>query len=250
MLYGAGRGGFATRLLNGVPAAQLGSSLRPLAEWAELCTTEATARGTAAFPPAERPELIGTAVEFHFLNRVVNVLVPQTFLPGPQPAHRIVRRVFGAVQRRKVRATSQAGQAAGFDFGAGRPLPGDLSWAAPNPPIAAALAAMATATERAAARAASSAARAVVADAIAGWTGEAPPLSTIWLEKPLAAVPAGDRPAVRLALLTAFAHYRVTDQDVSAYRAQHDSDEDLIGLLSWSAFGAARRIGAWTAAAG
>lgn len=180
---------------------------------------------------------------------MLNVLVGQTFLPGPPRAHRIVRPVSGMVLRRKIRATNGNGKAAGFDFGASRPLPCDLSWAAPNPPVAAAVSAMAAATDRAAARAASAAARDVVRAELARWTGETLPLSSPQLEQAAAEVPAADRPAVRLALLTAFASYRVTEADVMAYRAQHDADEDLIGLLSWSAFGAARRVGAWTAAA-
>lgn len=249
MLYGAGSGDFATQLLAGVPAARLESPLRPLAEWAERGAASATVSGSAPFPRAQLPELVGTMVEFHFLNRMLNVLVGQTFLPGPTRAHRIVRPVSGMVLRRKVRAANGNGKAAGFDFGASRTLPGDLSWAAPNPPVAAAVSAMAAATDRAAARATSAAARDVVLAELARWNGEILPLSSPQLEEAEAEVPAADRPAVRLALLTAFASYRVTEADVVAYRAQHDADEDLIGLLSWSAFGAARRVGAWTAAA-
>jgi uncharacterized peroxidase-related enzyme len=249
MLYGAGSGKFATQLLAGVPAGQLEPSLRPLAEWAEHSATEATASSNVPFPAEQLPELVGTVVEFHFLNRMLNVLVPQTFLPGPHRAHRVVRPISGIVLRRKIRATNKTGQAAGLDFGASHPLPDDLSWAAPNPSVAAALSAMVTTTDHAAARAASAATRDIVREAITSWTGEALPLSSAWLDQTVAAASPGDRSAIRLALLTAMASYRVTEADVIAYRAQHESDDDLIGLLGWSAFSAARRIGSWTAAA-
>jgi AhpD family alkylhydroperoxidase len=249
MLYGSGGGKFATQLLSGVPAEQLHPSLRRLAEWAERGATEATASGQAPFPADQLPELVGTVVEFHFLNRMLNVVVGQTFLPGRPRAHRIVRPITAMVLRRKIRATNPTGKAAGLDFSASQPLPGDLSWATPNPSVAVALSAMVTATERAAARAASPAARDVIQEAIGSWTGENLPLTSSWLDQAVAAASPGDQPAIRLALLTAVASYRVTEADVIAYRAQRDADEDLIGLLSWSAFSAARRIGAWTAAA-
>lgn len=250
MLYGTGERGFAEQLLNGVAVSELESSLRPLAEWAEGSATKDTAAvGVTPFRPVQLPELLGTVVEFHFLNRMLNVLVGQTFLPGPSRAHRVVRPVTGMLLSRKVRATNKPGQAAGFDFDAPPPLPKDLAWAAPNPSVAAALAGMAAATESASSKAASAAARQAVAQAIAAWTGEVPSLGLGWLDEILAGVAPGDQPTVRLALLTAFASYRVTDKDVAAYRADHGTDADLIGLLSWASFSAARRVGAWTAAA-
>lgn len=249
MLYAADSGGFATQLLRGIPVGQLEHSMRPLAEWAERATRQATASGQVPFQAAQLPELIGTIAEFHFVNRVTNVLVPRTFLPGPRGAHRVMRSAAGVALRGKIRKTRPSGRAAGFDFSAAIRLPDDLSWARPSPSVAAALAGLSAATDAMIAQTVSAPATAAVRYAIARWTGEAPPLGRAWLEEALVAVPAQDRPAARLALLAAFAPYRVTDEDVRACRAHHPADSDLIGLLAWSAFTAARRVAAWTAAA-
>jgi hypothetical protein len=77
---------------------------------------------------------------------------------------------------------------------------------------------------------------------VAQWDGTHPPLGSGWLDEPLAAMPASDRPGARLALLTALAPYRITDADVAAWRATHPSDADLVRLLAFGAFTAVEHI--------
>src|SRR5262249_53396737 len=128
----------------------------------------------------------------------------------------------------------------------GYPLPADLSWAAPQPAIGAALARLAATTEAVALGLMPGAA------VVAG--GRAPDRRDGQFRGPgrarpggrLADPPAADQPAGRLALLTALAPFQVTDADVEAFRAEHPADADLVGLVSWAAFAAARRIGAWS----
>lgn len=249
MLYGAGDGRFAAQLLKGIPVARLDHSLGPVARWAERCALRATAPGPVPFPPGQLPEFVGAITEFHFINRVANILVPSTFLPGPRGTRRVARSAAGMALRGKIRRAHPPGRAAAFDFGAGLRLPDDLSWARPSAPIAAALAGLSAATEGMVARTVSAPGMAAVLETIARWTGEAVPLGTAWLDEALAAAPARERPAAALALLTAFAPHRITDGDVRGYREHRPADSDLVGLLSWAALTAARRIGAWTAAA-
>lgn len=59
----------------------------------------------------------------------------------------------------------------------------------------------------------------------------------------LAELPDGQRPAARLALLTALASYRVTDAVVADFRAAGNDDRALVALASWASLAAARRIG-------
>jgi hypothetical protein len=67
------------------------------------------------------------------------------------------------------------------------------------------------------------------------------------LNEPLAQLRESDRPAARIAILAALSPYQITDGDVQAYRADHPGDQDLLGLLAWSSFLAARRVGSWAA---
>jgi hypothetical protein len=85
------------------------------------------------------------------------------------------------------------------------------------------------------------AARAVVAGVVEDWDGSPLPMDTAWLDGPLAALPADERPGARLALLTALAPYRVTDADVVAWRGSR-TDEDLVRLCAFGAVTATKRV--------
>lgn len=246
MLYGGGAGTFATELLGGVAVEQLDPRFRSLSRWAEGTATEGTASAAAPFAAILAPEYLGVLVNFHFLNRMINILLAGTFLPGPEGARKIARRVGGKVMASKVAAKLEPGIAPGLPGGRAH-LPPDLSWAAPSEPIAAAYAMLASATEAAALRCTTQHVRELVGHTVAGWKGEPPGVSASWADGPLAAIPAADRPAARLALLAALAPYQVTEQDVLAFRAGVPGDRELIGLLSWAVFMACRRIGSWAA---
>jgi AhpD family alkylhydroperoxidase len=247
MLYGGGAGNFATQLLGGLSAGQLDTEFRDLSRWAEETSCADTATATPPFAADRAPELIGVLVYFHFLNRMINVVLTGTFLPGPPGAKKVARRVGGRVMKRNITAKLEPGRAPGLT--GGLPLPADLSWAAPSAPIADAFAMLASATETAVRRSTSPAVREAVERAIAAWRGGSPGVGASWVREPMSGLPDEDRPAARLALLSALAPYQVTEQDVLAFRAAHPSDAELVGLLSWSTFLAARRIGAWTAEA-
>ncbi len=244
MLYGSGAGAFATQLLSGgaVDAeSTAGGELAPVAAWAE-----AVSRGPARAPfdVVQAPEFVGVLVYFHFLNRVINVLLAGTFLPGPPRAKAVARRIAGRGMARRITAPKQPGQAVGLRRGL--PLPADLAWAAGNGPVADAFASLAAETDAAAARCVPAAARDALARVLDGWRGDSPGISAAWVEEHLADVPPGARPAARLALLTALAPYQVSDDDVLAYTRTNPGERDLLGVLSWSALAAARRIGSWS----
>jgi len=244
MLYGGGAGTFATSLLSGAPELAGDPELTAVAEWAESVMIRPAGQVTAPFPGEQVPDVVGTLVEFHFLNRVINVLLAGTFLPGSNRVKAIARRVGGKVMAKRIKAPRAPGGAVGL--AGGYPLPADLSWAAPQPAIGAALARLAATTEAVALELMPGAAIVAVGRALDRWDGQFRGPSRAWLAELLADLPAADQPAGRLALLTALAPFQVTDADVEAFRAEHPADADLVGLVSWAAFAAARRIGAWS----
>ena len=56
-----------------------------------------------------------------------------------------------------------------------------------------------------------------------------------------------DRPAGRLAILTALASYQVSDAIIDEFRRGGGTDRALIEVTSWAALVAARRVGSWIA---
>jgi hypothetical protein len=208
-----------------------------LARWAR------TGGGPASFPSAEAPELIGVAVTFHYINRMVNVFLPESPFPlVPPAAAGLLRRGAARIMRGTTGHRATAGTSAGLLPDA--PLPEDLRWAATSPHIAAAFGRGSTAIDSATTGAAPERVRRLVLARLADGTGAPAGISSReWLEPAVAGLPDAERPAARLALLTAFASYRVTGSLVDEFRGAGNDDAAIVGLTSWASLAAARRIG-------
>jgi hypothetical protein len=76
----------------------------------------------------------------------------------------------------------------------------------------------------------------VVEDVVQDWDGTHPPLG--WDGFP----DRRERPGARLALLAVLAPYRVTDEDVAAWRRPEHTDHCLVHLVAFGAFLAVNRI--------
>ncbi|HEU4421873.1 MAG TPA: carboxymuconolactone decarboxylase family protein [Pilimelia sp.] len=217
---------------------------REIARWARGAGTgPAWAGGPAPFPAGHAPELVGVAVTFHYLNRMVNVFLGESPLPSDAPVaiRRGVWRLFGRVMRPFARRDRDPGRA--LDLLPTAPLPEDLAWAAGQPIVAEALARAATAVEAAGRRVVPDAVRNLVTTTVARWDGRPTGPSRAWVDDAVAGLPVADRPAGRLALLTALASYQVDAAAVEGFRGGCRDDEALVELASWASLTAARRIG-------
>lgn len=88
MLYAAGQTDTAAAILAGTaPAA--GDPNAPYVAWA--AGTGTPAGPPAPFGPDVAAEYLGTAVQFHFIARLVLVLLDETFLPGGPRAQQLMR---------------------------------------------------------------------------------------------------------------------------------------------------------------
>ncbi|GGZ48898.1 alkyl hydroperoxide reductase AhpD [Streptomyces inusitatus] len=222
-----------------------GSAAHAAARWARAGLRPGTDADDG--PPADtRTELTAVAVAFHYLNRMVNVFLEDSPLPAglPAAAHDGLLRMVA----RTLRPSAPGGPAAGASLPLlpKAPPPPDLAWASGVPDLADAFARSAAAVDRAAGPALPAAVRERVLAELDAWDGRPPPVGRGWLDERTAGLPPGDRPAARLALLTALASYRVEDRDIAAFRARTPGDAALIGLTSWAALAAARTHGART----
>ncbi len=190
-------------------------------------------------PAGSFPELAGVAVTFHYLNRMVNVFLPDSPLPHRVP--KIVSRWFMRVLGSVMLSSSPAAGAA-VDLLPAASLPADFAWAAGEPRVAAALSRAVAAIDECG-EGIPLHLRELVLDRLSSWDGRPPGPSRAWADAAVAGLPAADRPAARLALLTALASYQVCPADIVALR--WPGDEALIELTSWASMAAARRIGSW-----
>ncbi|AUS81259.1 alkylhydroperoxidase [Actinoalloteichus sp. AHMU CJ021] len=251
-LRGLGSGAAATAIVAGRSGEVGDPRLRAVVEWAG-----AGGPGAGAPPPPEpfpvghRAELVGVAVTFQFLNRLVNVFLEESPTPAGVPAgvrggvRSLLARHLGAAAGRGV------GPGASERGGEREEPPPDLGWAAAHPGIGGAAARIARAADRAAGGSGlSERARSRVLDAVAVWEDVGRGPGRDWVEDLCAGLAAPDRAAARLALLTAFRSYQVDDRVVADFRGHHLGDAALVDLVGWSAFTAARRVGRWMAGGG
>lgn len=232
--------GPAAALIGGRPEHLRGSSVQPYTDWAAATRSPgATLLAAPPFPPAEVPEVLGTAVCFHYVNRLATVtLGPSPLPPARGPVRRLARRAAGRWFARAARRDKPHGSSASLLPAGG--LPPEFGWAAGEPVVATAMGAWATTVQDAGAAALPPAVRALAEREIGRWDGADPGLSRGWVEAPVATLADDERPAARLVLLTALAPHQV-DDDVIA--ATGFDGPGLLGALCWAAFAAARRIG-------
>jgi DNA-directed RNA polymerase specialized sigma24 family protein len=121
------------------------------------------------------PELIGTAVAFHYINRMVTILASPSPFPGPRALRPLTTRIVPRLFARAVKRPKQAGDSLRFLEQA--ELPADMDWAKGRPPVTAAFAGFIAAIEEESHDAIGPDARAVVQARVGAWSGEEQALS-------------------------------------------------------------------------
>jgi hypothetical protein len=198
-------------------------------------------------PPGNFAELAGVAVTFHYLNRMVTIFLPESPLPPMTP-----KSIGGWVMGMLASAMTSASPAPGasLELLPDAQLPTEFSWAAGDSRIAAALAGAAAAIDAAALDGTTPVVTAPVRELVTGrlgsWDGQSPGLSRAWVDEAAAGLDETDRPAGRLALLTALAPHQIGKTDIAAFRSAATSgDEAVVSLTAWASMAAARTAGSW-----
>jgi hypothetical protein len=222
-------------------------SLRAVVTWALASRTSGSAPLLAPpFSPQEAPELIGTAVAYHYINRMVQVFLPESLLPIFLRSGWIGKMVWSQVGRKLARSRDQAlSSGASLRFLPEAELPVEMSWAAPSPSISRAFAGWAALVNQTGTEILSPQVRQLVTTTLQTWKGEPPPLGRVWIKQAVAGLTPADRATGSLALLTALAPYQIDEEIIRAYREDHLADAHLVGVVAWASFEAARRIAAF-----
>lgn len=198
------------------------------------------------FSPEQAAEIIGTIVLFQYLNRVVNVFLKNSPLPGPtgfSPWKKALERVGARVFKNLCRIELEPGASLGFLPEA--ILPADLAWAAASPNVAGAFARFDRAAESVGRTALSEEVRQIVSEYVKNPPGGQRELGKQWLDEATGGRDLSDREVAlcRLALMSAFVSYQVVESDMEAARREGASDEDLLATVAWASFAQAKRIG-------
>lgn len=198
------------------------------------------------FSAREAPEFIGTAVFFHYINRMASILLGVS----PLPFHRgklkkVTLRAAAWFFSKAIRLPKKA--CVSLSLLPEARLPEDFVWAKPSVCIAGAYAAFSRVIESAGTMVLPEHVRVSVLHAVETWDGKNPGTNRAWAKPYLVGKEENAKAACELALLAALAPYRVTDAEVSAFSDHYPGDEKLVAVLAWASFTAARRIGRWIA---
>ncbi len=240
--------GSAESRLDHLPSGENESHRSALAEWAQATRDpDADILRHPPFLNHEAPELVGTALFFHYLNRMVNVFLEDSAIPLPRTLmglRPVINRLAGATVGKTMFAN---GTRPGMSL---RLLPeaaaaAVMPWAQTGSPVRDAFARAAAAIDAAGERSVPARVRALVSAYLQTWRGETMPLSRKWVENAIAMFSERERPAARLMLLTALASYQVDASVIESFRKVQPQDEHLINAAAWASFAAVRRIDQW-----
>ncbi len=248
MLHGGSEHTLAKRLLNGnvdnLPPSRTGR----IVEWALAGhSPDAEIVKSPPFSEEEAPEFIGTAVAFHYINRMVNIFLDDSPIPVPSflkwlkaPLGRFAGLFFG---KRILGLFVEPGDSLSFLPDA--PLPDEFSWAKSNPTIAGAFARFASVIEVAGQTVVPVRVRELVQKHVDLWNGEDTGMSRQWVEDAVADLSDDEKAAGRLALLAALASYQVDEDVIRGFRQHFPTDEQLISTAAWASYTATRRVAGW-----
>ncbi|MEU3255074.1 carboxymuconolactone decarboxylase family protein [Streptomyces sp. NPDC006997] len=228
LLHATGDHALAERLARGErPASEEHARLL---DWGRRTRVPGAALEPYPFPRAELPAYLGTAFAFHFVNRIVSALVTENLLPAGAQRFRAVRSVAGRSLAATVRRTAVPGASLSLVDGTGDAP----AWAGGSPVGPAYVALRHAATLGAGLL--SEDELTLVRQTMTSWDGAHPSLAH-------AAFPdRAEWPGARLALLAALAPYRITGEDVAAWRRPEHTDHCLVHLVAYGAFAAVDRI--------
>lgn len=196
------------------------------------------------FSAREAPEYIGTAVLFHYINRMVTILLGTSPLPFQKGIlKRMAQRMAAFFFSKAVRLNKEP--CASLALLPASDLPFDLGWSRSSPCIAGAYAAFSRAVDHAAETVLSKPVRASVSGALDAWDGSVfGPGNPLPIEC-ISEYGGAERTAAAMALFAALAPYRVTDDMMADFVNRYPAEEERLAVLAWGSFSAARRIGRW-----
>ncbi|MFI6265575.1 carboxymuconolactone decarboxylase family protein [Micromonospora sp. NPDC051006] len=204
-----------------------------LAAWAEASRSPGAAGWTSPY----RPEVTGTLLAFHFVNRVVSALLDPDLLPGGLQRSRAVRSVGGRLYARAAREPKEPGRGLPL-LDADRTAP--PGWAGDSP-VGVAYAALRTAALRGG-DLLGDVARQTIAATVRWENGKFPARPADWAVDLVRDVPGTDRIGTRIALLAAFAPSAISIGDVALWRLSHPADADLVRLVAYGAITATDHV--------
>ena len=242
VMYAAGRGDAVKLVTEG--KGSVDAKTQAIIDWAAASRSAGSAiLSEPPFSPDDAPEIIGTALTFHYLNRMVNAVLVETFLPKQTWLSNPIKRVAGMFMKSLAEPNVAAGES--LDFLPDAPLPTAFQWASASPAIASAFARFAAVIVAEGNRVLPATVREMVQEQIHAWDGSDPGLSRQWVVDAVSGLDTEEQAIAKLVLLIAFAPHQISDDVINDFRRIYPADSDVIAALAWGSFIATQQIGQW-----
>ncbi|TRO45563.1 alkylhydroperoxidase [Candidatus Bathyarchaeota archaeon] len=216
---------------------------RKIAEWT-LATLSPDSKiiNSPPFNAEEAPEIIGTAVFYHYINPLVTIYLGKTPLPLPilrTPMKRIASRLFKkAVNRQKTPGTS-------LFLLPERNLPKNLTWAKNSPNVAGAYARFAAAIKDIEKTYVPIATRKTITRHIDEWIQDAQQNEIQFIRGTTAKTDPLTKIATKIAFLTINHPYRIDKKTIDSFQRHSSQENQLLAIIAWASFIRATKIGTW-----
>ena len=218
---------------------------RKIAEWAlETLSPDSKIINNPPFEAEEAPEIIGTAVFYHYINPLVTIYLGKTPLPLPilrTPMKRVASRLFRkAVKRLKTPGTS-------LSLLPEKSLPKDLTWAKDSPHVAGAYARFAAVVKDIEKTYVPVLARKTITQYIGEWNPDTQQNEIQWIKETTAKMDSLENNATILAFLTINHPHRIDKKLINSFQRHCSQKNQLLAITVWASFIKATKIGTWLA---
>jgi len=214
-------------------------------EWgAATRTPDAPILKNPPFTVEEAPEIIGGALAFHYINRMVNIFIKGDMMPNMGAFNSIVRK---GVSRFMMKSILERELIAGasLKFLPEADLPMEFSWAQNHQHISRSFAGITATIDYYIHQVISSNIIHLVSQPYNQWNGEDMGISRKWVKDLTQNLNEKERYAANLMLLAGLAPYQITETDIELFRTQYPDDKQLLAVTSWGAWSAVKRISTW-----
>jgi AhpD family alkylhydroperoxidase len=249
-LHGAGRHELASSLVSNDQVKD--PVIQPFVTWASA--TRAPGSFDLLHPPfssIDMPYFIGTALAFHYINRVVHVFLGDSALPalpGISVMRSTVRKAVGKMlMSRFMTQALTPGLAEGLlrSTLTQRVEPPDFAWAAGNEPVLQAWRNFYLVTHRLGERHIPLPVCELLDSTLRRWKGEDMGLSRTWVYDLTRDLAEEQHPIARLVLLTALASHQIDDQVIRDFLLIKGNDRLLVPTVAWASAMATFQIESW-----
>ena len=214
---------------------------RELVKWA-LSTLSSNSKliKMTPFKKELAPELIGTAVFYHYVNPLVTIFLGNSPIPVPFFKSQLIP-IASSLFKKAVNSSKLSGDSLALLPDA--KLPKDLSWAKGSYNVSGAYARFAKTFSELEETVIPKQTQYIVNHFMDDWSGEIQKFGTKWLEEITFHLKPELRIATTIALLTIISPYKITQETIKEFRNFFPLQEQLLGITAWASFTRARKIG-------